>query len=68
MCSAGYEAALGEMLVTGNNHAHVISRRLVWLRAVEPLLQVRISHSIGTSVLHHSIYNEISTLGMPHKQ
>jgi hypothetical protein len=31
---------LEEMLVTGNNYAHVKARRLVWLSAAQPLLKV----------------------------
>lgn len=37
---AGYECVLGEMLAQGNNYAHVPARRLVWMQAAQPMLQV----------------------------
>ena len=39
----GYEQVLGEMLTQGNSYAHVPARRIVWLQAAQPLLQVPFS-------------------------
>lgn len=44
---AGYEGVLAEMLVQGNNYAHVRPRRLVWLQAAQPLLEVGMRLRLG---------------------
>ena len=36
----GYQDVLSELLLAGNNYAHVPARRLVWLQAATPLLEV----------------------------
>ena len=37
----GFQAVMGEMLTQGSSYAHVAGRRIVWLKAMLPLLQVR---------------------------
>ena len=36
----GYRTVMGEMLMQGANYSHVPARRLVWLKAMMPLLKV----------------------------
>lgn len=51
MFGPGYEDVLAEMLLQGSNYAHVQERRLVWLRAIQPLLQVCYAVSLACKPL-----------------